>query len=73
MIETTCETFNIGHHGTAVMADFEGAFDATWRKGLIFKLYKAGVKSMVVFLVVFLNIQFSQTFNFLNAHLNIHQ
>ena len=28
VIETICETFNIGHHGAVVMADFEGAFDA---------------------------------------------
>ena len=26
------------------MADLEGAFDATWRKALIYKLYKADVE-----------------------------
>ena len=30
------------------MAEFEGTFDATWRKGLICKLYKAGVKSLLL-------------------------
>ena len=30
------------------MANLEGAFDATWRKGLIYKLYKAGVKGMLL-------------------------
>ena len=43
-----CETFNMGHYGAAVMADLEGAFDATWGKDLIYKLYKAGVKGMLL-------------------------
>ena len=42
------ETLNMGHYGTAVMTDIEGAFDATRRKGLIFRIYKAGVKGMLL-------------------------
>ena len=30
------------------MAELEGAFDATRRKGLIYKIYKAGVKGMLL-------------------------
>ena len=48
MIETMCETLNTRHHGAAVMTDLDGAFDATWRKCLIYKLYKAGVKGMLL-------------------------
>ena len=44
MVETMCETLNTRHYGAAVMVDLEGDFDATWRKGLIYKLYKAGVR-----------------------------
>ena len=29
--------------GVAIMADFEGAFDATWREGVLYKLSKAGI------------------------------
>ena len=47
MIEM-CETLNMGHYGTAVMTDSEGAFDATRRKCLIFRIYKAGVKGMLL-------------------------
>ena len=43
-----CETLNMRHYGAAVMTDLEGAFDATWRKGLIYKLWKAGVKGMLL-------------------------
>ena len=38
----------MGHYGVAVMTDLEGAFDATGRKGLIYKLYKAGGKGIVL-------------------------
>ena len=48
MIETMCETFNMGYYAAAVMTNLEGAFDATWRKGLIYKLYKTGVKGMLL-------------------------
>ena len=59
MTETTCETLNMGHYGAAVMADIEGALDAAWRKSLIYKLYKAGVKDMTI-LDSFLTNRFSR-------------
>ena len=43
-----CETLKMGHYGVAVMTDLEGAFDATCRKGLIYKLYKAAGKGIVL-------------------------
>ena len=43
-----CETLNMGHYAAAVMTNLEGAFDATWRKGLIYKLYKTDVKGMLL-------------------------
>ena len=48
MLETMCETLNTRHYGAAVMADLEGTFDATWRKVFIYKIYKAGVKGMLL-------------------------
>ena len=48
MIETMCETLIMRQYGAAVVANLEGAFDATWRKGLILKLYNAGVKGMLL-------------------------
>ena len=44
------------------MANLEGAFDATWRKGLIYKLYKAGVKGMLLTILdSFLTNRFSRS------------
>ena len=43
-----CETLNTRNYGAAVMANLEGAFDTTWRKGLFYKLYKAGVKGILL-------------------------
>ena len=34
----------MGHYAAAIKADLEEVFNATWRKGLICKLYKAGDK-----------------------------
>ena len=45
MIETMSETVNMRHYGDSVMAYLEGAFDATWGRGLIYKLFKADVKA----------------------------
>ena len=45
MIETMCETVNMRNYGDSVMAYLGGAFDATWRKGLIYKLFEADVKA----------------------------
>ena len=43
-----CGTLKMGHYGAAVTVDLEGDFHATWRKGLIYKNYKAGVKGMLL-------------------------
>ena len=32
-------------YGVVVMADLEGAFDAAWRNGVIYKLYEAGIRN----------------------------
>ena len=69
MIETMCETLNMGHYGAAVMANLEGAFDAKWRKGLIYKLYKAGVKGMLLTILdSFLANRFSR--NLVNGYIS---
>ena len=38
----------MGHYGAAVKDNFEKIFEATWRKGLIYKLYKAVVKGILL-------------------------
>ena len=67
MIETMCEKLNMRHYGAAVMANLEGAFDATWSIVLIYKLYKAGVKDMLLTILEnFLTNRFSR--NLLNGY-----
>ena len=69
MIETMCETLNMRHYGAAVMAELEGAFDATWRKGLIYKFYKAGIKGMLLTILdSFLTNRFSR--NLVNGYVS---
>ena len=43
-MEDMCDSLNTGRYGAALVADLEGAFDATWRKCLIYKLYHSGIK-----------------------------
>ena len=38
-----CEGFASGKYGIAVFADLQGAFDAVWKKGALYKLHKAGI------------------------------
>ena len=38
-----CEGVATGKYGIAVFADLQGAFDAVWRKGALYKLHKAGI------------------------------
>ena len=38
-----CEGFASGKYGIAVFADLQGAFDAVWKKGALYKLLKAGI------------------------------
>ena len=64
-----CETLKMGLYGAAVMADLKGAFDATWRKGLIYKLYKTGIKGMfLTILDSFLTNRFSR--NLVNGYIS---
>ena len=69
MIETMCEILNTKHYGAAVMADLEGAFDATRRKGLIYKLYKTGLEGMLLAILdSFLTNRFSR--NLVNGYVS---
>ena len=69
MIGTKCEALSMGHYGAAVMADPEGAFDATWRKGLIYKIYKVSVKGMLLTILdSFLKNRFSR--NLVNCYIS---
>ena len=38
-----CDTISNGKIGASIMADLKGAFDATWRKGLMYKIYDNGI------------------------------
>ena len=59
----------MGHYGAAVTVDLEGDFHATWRKGLIYKNYKAGVKGMLLTIFDrFLTYRFSR--NPVNAYVS---
>ena len=44
LIEQMLEAIANGKYGVVVMADLEGAFDAVWRNGAIYKLYNAGLR-----------------------------
>ena len=43
--------FSCTSHGTAIILDLEGAIDATWCKGLIYKLYHSGIKGDLLILL----------------------
>ena len=43
LIEQMCEGFASGKYDIAVFADLQGAFDAVWKKGALYKLHKAGI------------------------------
>ena len=43
LIKQMCEGVASGKYGIAVFADLQGAFDAVWRKGALYKLHKAGI------------------------------
>ena len=42
-MEQMCEGVASGKYGIADFADQQGAFDAVWRKGALYKLRKAGI------------------------------
>ena len=43
LIEDMYDSISNGKIGASIMADLEGAFDATWRKGLMYKIYDCGI------------------------------
>ena len=51
LIEDMCDTISNGKIGASIMADLEGAFDATWRKGLMYKIYDNGITANL-FLII---------------------
>ena len=56
-----------GKFGIAVMADLQGAFDAVWRDGAIYKLHQAGIKGNLLSLFgSFLEDRYSR--NMVNSH-----
>ena len=38
-----CDSISNRKIGASIMADLEGAFDDTWRKGLMYKIYDCGI------------------------------
>ena len=46
-----CDSLNTGRYGAAIIAYLEDAFDAAWRKGLIYKLYYSGIKGGLLILL----------------------
>ena len=56
-----------GKYGVVIMADLEGAFDAVWRNGALYKLHKAGVKdNLLSVFSSFLTDRYSR--NLVNSH-----
>ena len=54
-------------HTVAASIDFEGAFDSVWRNGVLYKLWKVGIRGrMLLFLHSFLNNRFSRSL--VNSH-----
>ena len=43
LIEQMCEGTASGKYDIAVFADLQGAFDAVWREGALYKSHKAGI------------------------------
>ena len=43
MIDQICEGVANGKCDIVVFGDLLGAFDAVWRKGVLYKLHKAGI------------------------------
>ena len=61
------EAITNGHYGVVVMADLEGAFDAVWRTGAIYKLHEAGITNNLLSVFhSFLNDR--QSRNLVNTH-----
>ena len=43
LIEDMRDSISNGKIGESIMAGLEGAFDASWRKGLMYKIYDCGI------------------------------
>ena len=55
--------------GAAVMADLEGAYDAIWREGIVFKLSRANITGRLLLTChSFLKDRFSR--NLVNTHVS---
>ena len=56
------DAFKKGKHTGSIMIDFEGAFDAVWRKGVIYKIIKLGIRGrMLDYIHDFLQNRFSRS------------
>ena len=45
LVEQMCSAIRDNKYGIVVFADLQGAFDSVWRKGALYKLHQAGIKS----------------------------
>ena len=67
LIEQMMEAISNGKYGIVVMADLQGAFDAVWRNGALYKLHNAGIRNNLLSVFSsFLNDRFSR--NLVNSH-----
>ena len=72
LIEQMSEAIRSGKYGVLVMADLEGAFDAVWRNGTIYKLHKIGLRNNLLSVFSsFLNDRNSKTL--VNSHISVYQ
>ena len=46
-----CDSISNGKIGATIMADLEGAFDATCRKGLMYKIYDCGITGNLLIII----------------------
>ena len=67
LIEQMFEELASGKYGIAVFAGLQGAFDAVWRKGTLYKLHKAGItNNLLSIFSSFLNDRFYR--NLVNSY-----
>ena len=46
-----CDSISNGKIGATIMTDLEGAFDATCRKGLMYKIYDCGITGNLLIII----------------------
>ena len=69
LVEDMSNAINNNKIGAAVMADLEGAFDAIWRNGIVFKLANAHITGRLLLICnSFLHDRFSR--NLVNSHVS---